>query len=88
MCGPTLLFLDEWTESLDDSGVNRLIRLVERHRKGNNTVIFVCHDFRIVKSLSDYILMVMDGKFSSLFTREQIENDDSLAQRIEEGIAS
>jgi len=68
MCGPTLLFLDEWTESLDDSGVNRLIRLVENHRKEKNTVIFVSHDFRIVKSLSDYILMIMDGKFSSLFT--------------------
>jgi ABC-type multidrug transport system ATPase subunit len=88
MCGPTLLFLDEWTESLDDSGVNRLIRLVERHQKEKNTVIFVCHDFRIVKSLSDYILMIMDGKFSSLFTREQIEKDESLAQHIEEGISS
>jgi ABC-type multidrug transport system ATPase subunit len=88
ICGPTLLFLDEWTESLDDSGVNRLIRLVERKKKKKNTVIFVCHDFRIVKALSDYILMIMDGKFSSLFTREQIEKDESLAHRIEEGIAS
>jgi ABC-type transporter Mla maintaining outer membrane lipid asymmetry ATPase subunit MlaF len=88
MCGPTLLFLDEWTESLDDSGVNRLIKLVELHQKEKNTVIFVCHDFRIVKALANYILMMMDGKFSSLFTREQIEDDESLAQHIEEGIAS
>jgi len=88
MCGPKLLFLDEWSESMDDSAVNRLIKLIERHQKEKNTVIFVCHDFRIVKTLSDYILMIKDGKFFSRFSREQIEKDENLAQRIEEGIAS
>jgi ABC-type multidrug transport system ATPase subunit len=88
MCGPTLLFLDEWTESLDDSSANRLMKLVERQRKEHNTVIFVSHDFKVVKAFSDYVLMIKDGKFSSLFTREQIEWDEDLAQRIEEGIAS
>jgi len=88
MCGPDLLFLDEWTESLDDSGANRLIRLVERHQKGKKTVIFVNHNFDIIKNLSDYIVMVVDGKLSSLFSREQIERDASLAHLIEEGITS
>jgi ABC-type transporter Mla maintaining outer membrane lipid asymmetry ATPase subunit MlaF len=88
MCAPALLFLDEWTESLDDSRANRLVRLVERHQKEHYTVIFVSHDFRIIKSLSDYILMVVDGKFSSVFSREQIEWDEDLAHRIEEGITS
>jgi ABC-type methionine transport system ATPase subunit len=88
MCRPTLLFLDEWTESLDDSGANRLIRLVERHQKENKTVIFVNHDFKIIKSLSDYIVMIMDGKISSIYSREQIEKDTNLAHLIEEGITS
>jgi phospholipid/cholesterol/gamma-HCH transport system ATP-binding protein len=88
MCGPNLLFLDEWTESLDDSGANRLIRLVERHQKEKKTVIFVNHDFNIIKSLSDYIVMIVDGKLSSLFSREQIEKDANLAHLIEEGIMS
>jgi ABC-type multidrug transport system ATPase subunit len=88
MCRPSLLFLDEWTESLDDSGANRLIRLVERHQKENKTVIFVNHDFKIIKSLSDYIVMIIDGKISSVFSREQIEKDASLAHLIEEGITS
>jgi len=88
MCGPNLLFLDEWTESLDESRANRLIRLVERHQKENKTVIFVNHDFNIIKSLSDYIVMIVDGKLSSLFSREQIEKDINLAHLIEEGIAS
>jgi len=51
-------------------------------------VIFVNHDFKIIKSLSDYVLMIMDGKFSSLFSCEQIEKDENLAHRIEEGITS
>jgi len=88
MCRPNLLFLDEWTESVDDAGANRLIRLVERHQKENKTVIFVNHDFKIIKSLSDYIIMIVDGKLSSLFSREQIEKDENLANRIEEGITS
>jgi len=88
MCRPNLLFLDEWTESLDDSGANRLIRLVERHQKEKKTVIFVNHDFKIIKSLSDYIVMIVDGKLSSVFSREQIEKDANLAHLIEEGITS
>jgi len=88
MCRPNLLFLDEWTESLDDAGANRLIRLVERHQKENKTVIFVNHDFKIIRSLSDYIIMIIDGKLSSRFSREQIEKDEDLAHHIEEGITS
>jgi len=88
MCGPKLLFLDEWTESLDDSGANRLIRLVERFQSEKKTVIFVNHDFKIIKRLSDYIVMIKDGKISSIFLREQIEKDDNLAHLIEEGITS
>jgi phospholipid/cholesterol/gamma-HCH transport system ATP-binding protein len=88
MCRPNLLFLDEWTESLDDAGANRLIRLVERHQKEKKTVIFVNHDFKIIRSLSDYIIMIVDGKLSSLFSREQIEKDEDLAHHIEEGITS
>jgi len=88
MCRPNLLFLDEWTESLDDAGANRLIKLVERHQNEKKTVIFVNHDFKIIRSLSDYIIMIVDGKLSSLFSREQIEKDEDLAHRIEEGIMS
>jgi ABC-type transporter Mla maintaining outer membrane lipid asymmetry ATPase subunit MlaF len=88
MCRPKLLFLDEWTESLDDSATQRLIQLVERHRKEQNTVIFVSHDFRIIKNLADYIIMIAGGKFSGMFSRKQIENDENLAQHIERGIAS
>jgi len=88
MCQPTLLFLDEWTESLDDSAAQRLIQLVQRHQKEQHTVIFVSHDFRIVKSLADYILMILGGQFFLKLSREQIEKDEDLARYVERGIAS
>jgi len=87
ICRPNLLFLDEWTESLDDSAGKRLIKLVQRHQKEKNTVVFVSHDFRIVRTLADYILMVLDGQLFLRISREQIEEDEDIAQYVERGIA-
>ena len=88
MCRPQLLFLDEWTESLDDSASQRLIQLVRRHKEEQKTVIFVSHKFRHIKSLADYVIMIVGGELSCEFSREQIEKDEDLAKYIENGIAS
>jgi len=87
LCRPSLLFLDEWTESLDDSSSQRLIHLVRRHLSEKNTAIFVSHDFRIVRNLADYIVMIVGGKLKSIASREQMEEDEDLAQHIEFGTA-
>ena len=93
MCRPKLLFLDEWTESLDESSARRLIQLVLRHRdnetqNGQGTVVFVSHDFRIVRNLADYVIMIVGGEFSIKVSREQMEGDEELVQYLEQGIAS
>ena len=88
MCEPKLLFLDEWIESLDESAGQRLIHLVQRHQREQNTVIFVCHDFRIVKSLADYVLMILGGQFFLKLSRKQLEEDEDLSRYVERGIAS
>ena len=88
VCWPKLLFLDEWTESLDDSSAQRLINLVRRHQSENHTIIFVSHDFRIIKDIADYVLMILGGQFFLRFTRSQMEEDKDLAQYVERGIAS
>jgi ABC-type glutathione transport system ATPase component len=87
MCRPKLLFLDEWVESLDESNALRLIQYVQRFRQEQNTAIFVCHDFRIVRSLADYIILIQDGQCSRQVSREQIETDENLAKYLERGIA-
>jgi ABC-type multidrug transport system ATPase subunit len=88
MCGPRLLFLDEWTESLDESAAQRLISLVQRHQKEQNTVIFVSHDFRIIRNLADYVVMVQGGQTFLKLSRKQLEEDEDLVKYVEKGIAS
>jgi ABC-type lipoprotein export system ATPase subunit len=88
LCQPTLLFLDEWTESLDDTAAQRLIAIVKRMQQKQHTIIFVSHDFRIIKNLADYIIMVLGGRLYLKLTREQVATDDDFAQLVEKGIAS
>lgn len=87
-CRPDLLFLDEWTESLDDTGARRLIDIVKHWQKDNKTILFVSHDFKIIKDLADYILMILGGRLFLKLTREEIVRDDDMARYIEKGIAS
>jgi ABC-type transporter Mla maintaining outer membrane lipid asymmetry ATPase subunit MlaF len=87
MCHPKLLFLDEWVESLDESNALRLIQYVQRHQKEQNTAIFVCHDFRIVRNLADHIILIKEKRCSMKVSREQIEANAELARYLEQGIA-
>ncbi|MDR1215394.1 MAG: ABC transporter ATP-binding protein [Treponema sp.] len=87
LCNPSVLFLDEWTESLDDASAQRLIDLVQERQSLHNTIIFVSHDFRAIKKLADYIIMIIEGSLSQVFTREQIMEDADLAQHLQKGIS-
>jgi ABC-type multidrug transport system ATPase subunit len=88
ICRPRLLFLDEWTESLDDSAAQRLVRLVRQHQAEGHTVIFVSHDPRLIRSLADYVLMIMGGELYLQLTRDQIESDEDIARYLEQGITA
>ena len=86
MCRPTLLFLDEWTESLDESAAMRLINLVKKHHAEGGTVVLVSHDMRIINSISQIIVMIVGGQALKRFTIEQIREDEELRRYVEEGI--
>jgi ABC-type ATPase involved in cell division len=86
--GPFLLFLDEWTESLDDTAAGRLIGLVEKLREKGRTIVFVSHDFRLIKVFADTIIMIAGGKLRLSLARDQIAEDETLSKMIEKGIAS
>jgi ABC-type multidrug transport system ATPase subunit len=88
MCRPRLLFLDEWTESLDDRSAQRLINLVRAHKAQGCTVIFVSHDLNIVRDLADMALLIAGGELSMKFTGTQIENNENLSRYLEKEIAS
>ncbi|MDR0400176.1 MAG: ATP-binding cassette domain-containing protein [Treponema sp.] len=83
MCHPRLLFLDEWTESLDDRSAQRLVGLVRARRARGHTVIFVSHNLRIIRDLADTALVVAGGELAMNLTESQIENDEDLNRYVE-----
>ncbi len=84
---PSAVFLDEWTESLDESAARRLVNAIKRKKKEGKTIVFVSHNFAVIKELADRIVMIVDGKVSLSATREEFANDSTLAQHIEQGIS-
>jgi ABC-type multidrug transport system ATPase subunit len=86
ICRPTLLYLDEWTESLDESASQRLIRLVKKHNSEGGTVILVSHDMRIINDISDIIVMILGGRIYLKVTKEQMQQDEALRKSVEEGM--
>jgi ABC-type multidrug transport system ATPase subunit len=88
LCNPMLLFLDEWTESLDENSAQRLIAIVKQHKAVGHTVIFVSHDLGIVRQLADFIVMIVGGKLAAKLSADEVASNDDLAQYIERGIAS
>jgi len=90
ICRPQLLYLDEWTESLDQSAAQRLIDLVRRLKSQNVSIIFVTHDIRIIREMADVAVMILDGRISLRLTKEQIDRDedDKLSRYIERGMDS
>ena len=88
LCRPRMLFLDEWTESLDGNAAQRLVDIVKSHKEQGTTIIFVSHDLSIIKTLADDIMMILGGQVSFTLTGAEIAADAYLAQHIEKGIAS
>jgi len=88
MCRPMLLYLDEWTESLDETASQRLIDMVKKLQNEGVSIIFVSHDVRIVRALADFVIMILGGQIFIRFTREQIDADDFLVEFIEKGMES
>lgn len=88
MCSPDVLFLDEWTESLDDTAARRLISLVKRRQREGNTIVFVSHTYHIIKELAQRICMIVDGKVTLAVSAEEFAHDENLARTIEKGITT
>jgi len=88
LCRPGLLYLDEWTESLDESAARRLVELVRIRQQQGVTVILVSHDMRIVLDLADVVVMVLGGQIFLKITKEQIAEDQDIRRYVEMGMAS
>lgn len=88
ICRPQLMYLDEWTESLDQTSAQRLIDLVRKLKENGVSIIFVSHNIRIIRELADVAIMVLGGQIFLRLTKEQIEGDEDLSRYMERGITS
>ena len=72
---PKLLILDEPTSSLDVSIQNQILDLLnELQEKYSLSYIFISHDMKIIRAMSDYILVLKDGKIIEEGDSEDIFN--------------
>jgi ABC-type multidrug transport system ATPase subunit len=86
ICRPLMLYLDEWTESLDETSSQRLIDIVKKMQAEGASIILVSHDIRIIHALADFVIMILGGQIFIRLTKEQIESDDFLVEFIEKGM--
>ena len=57
------MILDEPTSSLDVSIQTQILDLLNNLQdKYNLSYIFISHDLKVIKTMSDYILIMKDGK--------------------------
>jgi len=88
LCEPSVLFLDEWTESLDETAADRLIGIVRRKQREGASVLFVSHDMRLIMDLADFVVVIVDGKLSVKAPKDNIISDLLLNDFLKIGIAS
>jgi ABC-type sugar transport system ATPase subunit len=83
MCSPRLLYLDEFTESLDESAARRLNNLVRKLHKDGVTVVLVSHNIRIIRDFADIVVILIGGRITHSLAKDQITSDDDLSRYLE-----
>jgi len=84
LCDPSVLFLDEWTESLDDTAARRLIYIVKKRKEAGSTVLFISHNLRVIRELADHIYVIINGKLARSVPRYEFDENQDLSNYIEE----
>ena len=72
---PQLLILDEPTSALDVTIQAQVLKLLQKIQQERHlTYIFISHDMNAIKTMSDKIAVMKDGKIVELGSREEIFN--------------
>lgn len=70
---PSLVLLDEPTNSLDESGVEMVKRIVRKEKERGATVIISCHDGEILNDLADEVIKIKSGKIAGRYVPQECE---------------
>ena len=70
---PALLLIDEPTNALDTDGIEMVRDLLLEQKQRGALVILACHDFSVLRELSDEIYLVREGCVTPYETQDKSE---------------
>ena len=86
---PNLMILDEPTSALDVTIQTQILDLLnDLQKKYNLSYIFISHDMKVIKAMSDYIIVLKNGKITEegkaekLFSNPQSNYTKKLLQAV------
>lgn len=72
---PELIILDEATSALDMCVQQKIVDLLQRIRKTHNiTLLFICHDMGLVKSVADRVCVMQDARVVEVLPVSQLSS--------------
>lgn len=64
---PDLVVLDEPTNALDSSGVDMVVRAVQRERERGAAIVLASHDGHVLRQLSDKVVHLAEGHIDTAY---------------------
>lgn len=61
---PDIILIDEPTNALDSHGVEMVKRILKREKERGALIVLTCHDYSILKELSDSIYFIEEGRIT------------------------
>lgn len=65
---PDIILLDEPTNALDSDGVDIIKKILKKEKERGALIILTCHDYAILRELSDRILFIKEGRITEYET--------------------
>lgn len=72
---PSVLFLDECTESLDEKATSLVIFILKQFLQDGNTIIYISHRNRFIQLFPGFFYYMEDGKIISSENTKDIKNE-------------
>lgn len=70
---PDIILLDEPTNALDSNGVEMMKKILIREKKRGALIALTCHDYSILKEVSDEIYFIEEGRVVNFEINETAE---------------
>jgi branched-chain amino acid transport system permease protein len=74
--GPSVLLLDEVASGLDQHELEELAELIRAVRDAGATVVLVEHNFDLVRTISDHVVVLAEGALLASGTPDEVATDE------------